>query len=48
LLNDQTILIIIEHPVIKSQPLIFLTNDVLDPLGKVPELKICAVKIEKV
>jgi len=48
LLNDHTFFIIIEYAVTKSQPLIFLTNDVLDPLAKVPELKICAVKIEKV
>ena len=48
MLNDQTFLIIIEHSVTKSQPLIFLTNDVLDPLANVPELKICAVRIEKV
>jgi formate dehydrogenase alpha subunit len=29
-------------------PINVLTNDVLDPLAKVPELKICAVKIERV
>ena len=29
-------------------PINVLTNDVVDPIGKVPELKICAVKIEKV
>ena len=25
-----------------------LTNDVLDPVAKIPELKVCAVKIEKI
>ena len=29
-------------------PINVLTNDVLDPIAKVPELKICAVKLEKV
>jgi formate dehydrogenase major subunit len=24
-----------------------LTNDVLDPFGKIPEFKFCAVKVEK-
>jgi anaerobic selenocysteine-containing dehydrogenase len=24
-----------------------LTNTVLDPIGKIPELKVCAVKVEK-
>ncbi len=48
MVNDHTFLIIIEHPVTKSQPLIFLTNDVLGPFDKVLELKICIVKIEKV
>jgi len=25
-----------------------LTNDALDPFGKIPEFKFCAVKVEKV
>ena len=25
-----------------------LTNNVLDPIAKIPELKVCAVKIEKI
>ena len=25
-----------------------LTNDALDPVGKIPEFKFCAVKVEKV
>nr|HPI71618.1 molybdopterin dinucleotide binding domain-containing protein [Tenuifilaceae bacterium] len=26
----------------------FLTNDALDPVAKIPEYKVCAVKVEKV
>ncbi len=32
----------------KELPVNFLTNDALDPIGKIPEYKVCAVRIEKV
>lgn len=31
----------------KELPVNFLTNDALDPIGKIPEYKVCAVRIEK-
>ena len=32
----------------KELPVNFLTNDALDPIGKIPEYKVCAVRIEKI
>jgi formate dehydrogenase major subunit len=31
----------------REVPINLLTNDALDPVGKIPELKVCAVRIEK-
>jgi len=32
----------------KETPINLLTNDALDPIGKIPEYKVCAVSVEKV
>ena len=32
----------------KEVPVNLLTNDALDPIGKIPEYKVCAVRVEKV
>jgi formate dehydrogenase major subunit/formate dehydrogenase alpha subunit len=32
----------------KELPVNMLTNDALDPIGKIPEYKVCAVRVEKV
>jgi len=32
----------------RESPINLLTNDALDPVGKIPEYKVCAVRIEKV
>jgi len=36
------------HAALKEAPANLLTIDALDPVAKIPEFKVCAVKIEKV